>query len=142
MLATRTCRDWRGMKHPAHTLRHNSRLHHIGLGARLADTPVSLLIDDLHIRVMQRHTGELIRELILDPTRDYQPRGLPPANGVPTHHRVEPRVTGQGDWPRVSGQGDSNPLTPCLRSGRAGLVDRHSRTWIAFDGVHIIFLFE
>jgi transposase InsO family protein len=60
------------------TLRRNSRLHHIGLGARLAGTPITLLIDDLHIRVIDRHTGQLIRELILDPTRDYQPRGLPP----------------------------------------------------------------
>jgi transposase InsO family protein len=59
------------------TLRHNSRLHHIGLGARLAGTPIMLLIDDLHIRIIERHTGTLIRELILDPTRDYQPRGLP-----------------------------------------------------------------
>ena len=59
------------------TLRHNSRLHHIGLGRRLAATPVTLLVDDLHIRVVHRHTGELIRELILDPTRDFQPRGLP-----------------------------------------------------------------
>ncbi len=60
------------------SLRHNSRLHHIGLGTRLAGTPVTLLIDNLHIRVITRYTGELIRELILDPTRDYQPRGLPP----------------------------------------------------------------
>jgi hypothetical protein len=72
------------------TLRHNSRLHHIGLGARLADTPVSLLIDDLHIRVIHRHTGELIRELILDPTRDYQPRGLPP--GPPKQTAARPRA--------------------------------------------------
>jgi transposase InsO family protein len=60
------------------TLRHNSRLHHIGLGTRLAGTPVTLLIDNLQIRVIHRHNGELIRELTLDPTRDYQPRGLPP----------------------------------------------------------------
>jgi hypothetical protein len=60
------------------TLRQNSRLHHIGLGARLRGTPVTLLINDLHIRVTHRHTGQLIRELVLDPTRDYQPRGLPP----------------------------------------------------------------
>ena len=60
------------------TLRHNSKLHHIGLGRGLAGTPVTLLVDDLHIRVIHRHTGELIRELILDPTRDFQPRGLPP----------------------------------------------------------------
>jgi transposase InsO family protein len=60
------------------TVRHNSRLHHIGLGTRLAGSPVSLLIDNLHIRVIHRHTGQLIRELTLDPSRDYQPRGLPP----------------------------------------------------------------
>jgi transposase InsO family protein len=60
------------------TLRHNSRLHHIGLGRRLAGTPITLLVQDLHIRVIHRHTGELIRELVLDPSRDFQPRGLPP----------------------------------------------------------------
>ena len=60
------------------TLRHNSRLHHIGLGTRLAGTRVTLLIDELHIRVINRDSAELIRELTLDPTRDYQPRGLPP----------------------------------------------------------------
>jgi transposase InsO family protein len=60
------------------TLRHNSRLHHIGLGRRLTGTPVTLLIDELHIRVIHRHTGELIRELTLNPNRDFQPRGLPP----------------------------------------------------------------
>ena len=65
------------------TLRHNSRLHHIGLGTRLAGTPITLLIDNLHIRVIHRHTGDMIRELTLDPTRDYQPRGLPP--GPPKH---------------------------------------------------------
>lgn len=81
-----------GIKIPAHyrvrndtidsggtvTLRHNSRLHHIGLGAAARGTRVTLLIDDLHIRVIGRDTGQLIRELILDPNRDYQPRGLPP----------------------------------------------------------------
>jgi hypothetical protein len=60
------------------TLRHNSRLHHIALGAQRRGTRVTLLIDDLHIRIISRGTGELIRELILDPNRDYQPRGLPP----------------------------------------------------------------
>jgi transposase InsO family protein len=72
------------------SLRHNSQLHHIGLGTRLAGTPVTLLIDDLHIRVIQRHTGQLIRELIFDPTRNYQPRGLPP--GPPKQTAVTPRA--------------------------------------------------
>ena len=60
------------------TLRHNSRLHHIALGRPLAGTPITLLVDDLHIRAIHRHTGELIRELTLDPARDFQPRRLPP----------------------------------------------------------------
>jgi transposase InsO family protein len=60
------------------TLRYNSRMHHIGLGARLAGTPVTVLVDDLHVTVLHRRTGELIRDLTLDPTRDFQPRGLPP----------------------------------------------------------------
>ena len=76
------------------TLRHNSRLHHIGIGRRLAGTRITLLVDDLHIRIIDRDTGELLRELTLDPTRDFQPRGLPPGpppkqalkcNDVPRH---------------------------------------------------------
>jgi transposase InsO family protein len=60
------------------TLRHNSRLHHIGLGRARARTRVTMLIDDLHIRVLDADTGELIRDLVLDPNRDYQPTGRPP----------------------------------------------------------------
>ncbi|MGW1346596.1 IS481 family transposase [Kribbella sp. NPDC002412] len=60
------------------SLRRAGRLHHIGLGRTLARTPVLLLIQDLHIRVVDAATGELLRELVLDPTKDYQPRGLPP----------------------------------------------------------------
>jgi hypothetical protein len=36
-----------------------------------------MLIQDLHIRVINAATGELIRELTLDPARDYQPTGAP-----------------------------------------------------------------
>src|SRR3954470_5072371 len=49
------------------TLRHNSRLHHIGVGRSSAGTRITLLVDDLHVRVIDRDTGELLRELILDP---------------------------------------------------------------------------
>jgi transposase InsO family protein len=57
------------------TLRHNSRLHHIGIGRAHAGTHVLLLIRELNIRVIAEDTAELIRELDLDPTRDYQPTG-------------------------------------------------------------------
>lgn len=53
------------------TLRYNSKLHHIGLGRRHAGTRVLVLSHDLHVQVLNEH-GELLRELVLDPTRDYQ----------------------------------------------------------------------
>jgi transposase InsO family protein len=59
------------------TLRHNGRLHHIGAGRPYAGTRVLLLVQDLHIRVINAGTGELLRELTLDPTRNYQPTGRP-----------------------------------------------------------------
>jgi transposase InsO family protein len=55
------------------TLRHNSRLHHVGVGRRHAGTDVLVLVHDLDIRVCTSD-GELIRELVLDPSRDYQPQ--------------------------------------------------------------------
>ncbi len=58
------------------TLRYNSRLHHIGLSKHRTGTKVTVLIDDRDIRVLDRNTGTLLRKLVLDPTRDYQPRGV------------------------------------------------------------------
>lgn len=58
------------------TLRHDSKLHHIGLGRRYAGVRVLVLVHDLHVRVLSEQ-GELIRELTLDPSRDYQPRPKP-----------------------------------------------------------------
>ena len=59
------------------TLRMNGRLHHIGIGRTHARTHVILLVQDLHVRIVNAITGELLRELLLDPTRDYQPTGAP-----------------------------------------------------------------
>jgi transposase InsO family protein len=60
------------------TLRHAGRLYHIGTGRTHARTHVLLLVQDLHIRIINAATGELLRELTLDPTRNYQPTGRPP----------------------------------------------------------------
>jgi len=60
------------------TLRVNGRLHHIGVGRTLTGTDVLLLVQDLHIRVIHAATGELLRDLILDPRKNYQPTGRPP----------------------------------------------------------------
>jgi hypothetical protein len=43
------------------TLRHNGRLHHIGIGRTHARTPILMLINGLHIRIIHATTGELIR---------------------------------------------------------------------------------
>ena len=58
------------------SLRHNGRLHHIGIGRTHARTPVLMLINGCHIRIIHASTGELIRELILNPAVDYQARGV------------------------------------------------------------------
>ena len=57
------------------SLRHNSRLHHIGIGRDHAGTRVLMLIRELNIRIITEDTGQLLRELTLDPNRDYQPTG-------------------------------------------------------------------
>jgi transposase InsO family protein len=57
------------------TLRHHGRLHHIGVGRRHAGTHVLLLVHDLHARIVDAATGELLRQLTIDPHRDYQPTG-------------------------------------------------------------------
>ena len=69
------------------SLRLAGRLHHIGVGRTHARTRVLMLIQDLNVRIINAATGELIRELTIDPTRDYQPRGVRPG---PPKKKPEP----------------------------------------------------
>lgn len=55
------------------TLRHRTRLHHIGVGHAHKGKRVILLVHGLDVRVLSED-GELLRHLTLDPTRDYQPQ--------------------------------------------------------------------
>jgi len=55
------------------TVRYAGRLHHIGIGRRHAGKTVAMLVAGRDIRILD-DTGELIRQLTLDPTRDYQPQ--------------------------------------------------------------------
>ena len=59
------------------TLRVAGKMHHIGIGRTHARTHVILLVQDHNIRIVNAVTGELLRELVLDPNRDYQPTGAP-----------------------------------------------------------------
>ncbi len=56
------------------TLRVDSRLHHIGVGARHKHQQVVLFIADRDVRVVSAADGELLRHLTLDPSRNYQPQ--------------------------------------------------------------------
>jgi hypothetical protein len=57
------------------TLRVAGQLRHIGVGRTYARTDVLLLVQDLHVTVIDAATGEILRDLIIDPRKDYQPRG-------------------------------------------------------------------
>jgi hypothetical protein len=72
------------------TLRHNGRLHHIGLGYEHARTRVVMLVADRHVRVIDATTGELLRDLTLDTTRDYQALGRPPGPQPRKRQQPEP----------------------------------------------------
>ncbi len=56
------------------TLRYHSRLHHIGIGRAHKHRQIKLLIADRDIRIIDPHNGELLRQLTLNPNRDYQPQ--------------------------------------------------------------------
>jgi hypothetical protein len=66
------------------TLRHNGRLHHISVGRAHAGTYVRLLVHNLDITVVEAATGEILRELTIDPSRDYQPQHPRRNNSGPT----------------------------------------------------------
>jgi len=55
------------------TLRVAGKLRHIGIGRTHKGTHIILLVHDLDVRVVNAITGELLRELTINPDRDYQP---------------------------------------------------------------------
>jgi transposase InsO family protein len=56
------------------TLRYRTRLHHIGVGHAHKGKRVVMLVDGLNVRVVSQD-GDLLRQLTLDPIRDYQSQG-------------------------------------------------------------------
>ena len=60
------------------TPRRGGKLHHIGIGKEHAGTPIRMLINDLDVIIIARETGEILRQLTIDPTKNNQPRGLKP----------------------------------------------------------------
>jgi hypothetical protein len=58
------------------TLRHGTRLFHIGIGRRHKGKRIWLYIAGLDVRVVTWN-GELLRQFTLDTSKAYQPSGLP-----------------------------------------------------------------
>jgi hypothetical protein len=54
------------------TLRHNGRLHHIGIGRAYTGWRVVMLVAGLEIRILTLD-GTQLRHLTLNPQNDYQP---------------------------------------------------------------------
>lgn len=71
------------------TLRHDGRLHHMGIGRTYAGTYVLLMVEERDIRIIHAATGEILRELTLDRSKDYQPTGRPPG---PTPGKTKTRT--------------------------------------------------
>ena len=94
------------------TLRFHGRLHHIGIGRAHARTHVLLLVQARDIRVVNATTGDLIRELVLDPAATTNPSDTKP------HTARNPgpmRVRGYADaleTPHASGATGFEPATP------------------------------
>lgn len=59
------------------TLRFNGNMHKIGLGRTLEGTPIVLLINGLDVRVIHAATGEVLREVTLNPNQRYYGTGKP-----------------------------------------------------------------
>jgi hypothetical protein len=62
------------------TLRYQGRLQSSGVGRTHTRTYVLVLVQDFDIRVLDAVTGELRRELTLDPATRYQPIDRPTPN--------------------------------------------------------------
>jgi len=56
------------------TVRHAGRLHHVGIRRRHDHKTIAMLGGGREIRILDADTGEPIRQLTLDPTRDFQPQ--------------------------------------------------------------------
>ena len=61
-----------------------------------------ILIQDLHVRIINAATGELLRELTIDPARNYQPAtGSGAARGCRPGRSAQSRIT--SSWRMTTG---------------------------------------
>lgn len=102
-------------------------MHPIKLGIEHASTPVRMLVHDLHVIVIGRETGEILRELDINPDQDSQPRGVKPGprpghrkGGMPKRYKFKKQEspgTSHKDVPGLHTEPERGiePLTYALR---------------------------
>ena len=61
-----------------------------GIGRPSKGTCIPMLVHDHDVTIINTHTGQIIRELTIDPTRDYQPTD-PKKKLEPPKRRFRPR---------------------------------------------------
>jgi hypothetical protein len=63
-------------------------------------THILLLVQDLDIRIINAATGELLRQLTLDPDHNYQPTARPPGppKGTPADRKTPDPNVGSGSF--------------------------------------------
>jgi hypothetical protein len=105
------------------------------VGRTHARTRVLLLVHDLDIRVINAATSELLLQLVLDPTRNYQPTGRPdPRPEHPQTQQPRTLIMGSG-CPRCPATSQMmelrgfEPLTPSMRTESTGEQEPWSRTF-------------
>ena len=92
-----------------------------------------MLVQDLNIRVINAATGELLRELTLDPTRDYQPTGSHPKDPPENENtRTYNRRSGCCRCPETS---HGRAAVCCFRTSETGVSRHRKRSWRSMLGV-------
>ena len=76
------------------TLRYHGQLYSIGIGRTHTGTRVIVLVQDLDIRIIDAATGELLRELTLDPPSATKAPDAHPAPPAENEGRPNPRLLG------------------------------------------------
>lgn len=60
------------------TLRRAGILHKLGIGRAFALAPVLVLVDEKMVTVTHRHTGEVLSQHVIEPSRNYWPKTTNP----------------------------------------------------------------
>ena len=100
------------------TLRHADQLYSIGLGRHHNGQTVLMLVHDLDITISNATTGQILRQLTLNPTTATNPKTADSPN---PEGSGSPPCLETSQWSR---RGDSNPQPPVYKTGALPIAPR------------------